>query len=304
MPVATLVRDVPSTADVLITLRTAFFPKDDDRFPFFGVPKEIQSDNGSIFISTDYLDALLRLQVERAWIPVECPSEDGKIERWFRTCKGQLATRLIGYSKQHQGLAKAKQGAIPWPLMQNLLNKYLVEYHINKHTSLGLTPWEAWHDRLADAHGLDFDPEEVFEACKLRKEVKVQRDGVELLPGRHYHAPQLAGLVDETITLRLPPEGPGKTVAAYYKGEFLADLRCVEANPELAQQINAARHDRIIELQSLRENLIATAKKILPMPPLATASGLNPPESSPDAAGQTDPEIREIPKLESGDDNS
>src|SRR5690606_31751217 len=83
-------RYTPTTADVLMALRRAFLPKEDDRFPFFGVPKGIQSDNGTIFKSGDFLDTLLRLGIERVPTENDCPSDNGKIERFFKTAEMQL----------------------------------------------------------------------------------------------------------------------------------------------------------------------------------------------------------------------
>jgi len=46
-------------------------------------------------------------------------------------------------------------------------------------------------------HGLSFDVPTIIDACKIRIEKIVARDGIEIAPGRHLSAPELAGLAGE-----------------------------------------------------------------------------------------------------------
>ncbi len=55
-------------------------------------------------------------------------------------------------------------------------------------------------DRLDSAHGFSIDVADVVDACKFRVEKTVSRDGIEIGPGRHLSAPELAGLIGKTVT--------------------------------------------------------------------------------------------------------
>lgn len=261
---------VPSTADVLRTVRTAILPKDDSRFPFFGCPKKIQTDNGSIFRSADFLDALLRLDIGLVETPKNCPSADGKIERLFKTINDGFLRNLSQFAHQHRGMALAKRYPLPLPVLLKMAPKFIADYHLRLHRGLGTSPWEKWHGTLENAEGFSIDADAVFEAFKIRIERRVGRDGVEVSPGLHLSAPELAGLVGETVYLRVLPEGGDGRVECYYRGEYLASLVAVEGNGHLIESIREARRARAIELNKLRHSLIKSAERILsPQPHLS-----------------------------------
>jgi hypothetical protein len=168
--------------------------------------------------------------------------------------------------------------------------------------SLGKSPWEAWHDRLDTAHGLLLDVPRVIDACKIRVEKTVARDGIEMGPGRHFSAPELAGLVGEKVTLRLLPESGDEEAACYYRGEKVARLRVVEGNGKLAESIKAARLDRARELSRLRKSLLKTANRMLGQTPQSLPSDvpiiLPPPEISSEEEVPLD-----VPDLETESDD-
>ncbi len=258
-----LTRTAPTSAEVLLAVRTAILPKHEAARPFYGIPKKIQSDNGAIFRSGDFLDALMRLEIGLVEIPKDCPSANGKIERVFRTVGDQFLRSLEGYAHQHRGLASASRHAVPWPLLPKLAAKFVDAYHLRVHRSLDKTPWEAWHDALIDAPGLNFTVPEIVEACKMRVERVVYRDGIEIAPGSHLSAPELAGLVGQRVTVRLLPEGGDTSAECFYRGDYLARLSLVEGNGELAEAIKAARLDRARELARLRKQLLKAADRML-----------------------------------------
>lgn len=262
-----LLRVEPSTSDLLLALRRAILPKQDERFPFFGRPQKLGCDNGSIFKSGDFLDALLRLGIERDEIPNNCPAANGKIERVFRTVQDGLCRELTQYANQHRGLAAARRSPLPFPILSQLADRFLVEYHLRSHRALNATPFEVWHDRLDRAIGFDIDADGVVDACRLRIEKRVGRDGVEMGVGCHFSAPELAGLVGRTVTLRVLPEGGDTEILCFYNGQLVAELRRVEGDAVLGASIKAARLDRAKELARLRKTLLKTAARILPERP-------------------------------------
>lgn len=290
-----LCRNTPDTGQALLALRHAILPKHDERFPFFGLPGELQSDSGAIFKSADFQDALLRMGIKHVPTENDCPSANGKIERLFRTVQDGLVRNLTQFSEQYRGLQSAKRTPLPFPLLGKMLDSFLVEYHLRKHASLDKAPWEAWHDGLAGARGFDLSPQDVVDACKVRVDKRVHRDGVELTRNAHYSAPELAGLVGKTVTLRVLPDGGDTTTPCFYKGAHIADLQRVEGNSELGEAIKHARLDRAKELARLRKTLLKTAARVLPNQPATLPPGAKPIAPKPD--GDVPLEPMDIPDL-------
>jgi putative transposase len=269
-----LFRRERNRADLLLTLRMAIMGKHDASFPFCGKPDGIQSDNGGVFESEDYADCLLRMNIIRHEIPSESPSANGKVERFFRTIQDGLIRRLDGFSDQIGGLAAARESAIPWPVLPRLVSQYMAKYHSDVHSFLKMSPWVAWHDRLADAKGLGVVLADVVNATMFRMDAPVQRDGVHLDDGNTYSDACLTGYVDKTITVRVQPDKPYDYVEAYIEGRFLGVLQNIAHNPELADQIKAFRVQRTIDLQHLSKILSSMAPTVLPDPTIAPPGAL------------------------------
>ena len=229
----------------------------------------MQSDNGGVFESEDYLDCLLRLNIIRLEIPSESPSANGKVERFFKTIQDGLIQRLNGFSDQINGLASARKSAIPWPILPRLVSQYMAKYHSDVHSSLQVSPWEAWHERLADARGLGVLFEDVINATMVRMNVQVQRDGVHLDDGNTYTAPCLTGHVDDKVTVRVSPEKPYDLVEAYIEGRLLGELQNIALSTEIADTIKTFRVERTIELNRLAKILNSMAPTVLPDPTIA-----------------------------------
>ncbi len=294
-----LFRREPNTADLLVTLRMAIMAKHDASYPFCGKPDGIQSDNGGIFESGDYADCLLRLNIIRCEIPSESPSANGKVERYFRTMQDGLIKRLAGFSDQIDGLASARESAIPWPVLPRVVSQYIAKYHADLHSSIKTSPWEAWHDRLADAKGLGFVNADVINATMVRVEALVQRDGVHLDDGNTYCDGCLTGYVDDRIIVRIPPEKPYDHVEAYIAGRFLGLLQNIQHSPEIADQIKEFRVQRTIDLQRLTKILSTMAPGVLPDPAIAPPGAVN--DAPADPVLETPPPeqpLAEIPSVQ------
>jgi putative transposase len=244
----------PTSRDIVCALKKAILPKHCDAFPFYGKPEAIQSDNHNVF-KGEFLEALLELNITPLYSPVECPSKNGKIERMFRTFADQLFSGLRGYSKQFQGLERAKINPIPLPLLDRIIERYLVDYHTNIHRKLGRSPWEAWHEQLEAAVGLVFSQDEIADAIQFRVTLPVQRGRVEVERGLFYTSPDLAPFSGEEVTLKIPPEGAGSKIRAYHRDKFVGELR-PEMDSSMANEIAGARLRRSIDLQGLRNTLL------------------------------------------------
>lgn len=162
---------------------------------------------------------------------------------------------LPGHSAERNALLKAEDLALPFEALPRLAERFVLRRNLREHRTTGQTPWERWMENLEAAHGLNFDPREVFAACKLRQTATVARDGILLADGQHYASPKFNGLVDEEVTLRLDPDGGLDGVEAYHQGRFLDRLRPVESDPTLAEEIGRGRLARLEELQDFKRRV-------------------------------------------------
>ncbi|MDK3155739.1 DDE-type integrase/transposase/recombinase [Kamptonema cortianum] len=256
-------RTAPTAADTLLALRKAILPKDNEAEPFYGIPEVLSTDNGSVYVkSADFMDALLRLNITHRDIPNNSPASNGKVERMFLTFEEQLYRKLHGYSSQFRGLEKAKNTAIPFPVLQNLIDKYRMDYHTQLHRGINATPWEKWHENILTATNLIFDSKGVISACKTRKEVTVERDGVHLGGSVPFISPKLAGLVGKKVTLRLLPEGYDPAPECYCNGQFIDNLK-PQGTLLLSEEISKARLERTEEIRQLRKQMKETANSLV-----------------------------------------
>ena len=123
------------------------------------------------------------------------PQGKGKIERWFKSVRAQLLTRL-----------SAADTASLQALNRRLAAWIEGEYHHSPHRGLeGATPLEQWAQSGAAVRfpepGLDLADVFLFEA-----ERKVQKDRTVSLNGVVYEVD--AALVGEKVTLRFDPTAP------------------------------------------------------------------------------------------------
>ncbi|MCP4901724.1 MAG: transposase [bacterium] len=123
------------------------------------------------------------------------PQGKGKIERFFRSLRGQLLTRLT--PEDTQSLEALNRRLHVW--LQS-------EYHHSPHRGLeGQTPLERWAQTAAEVRfpetGLDLDELFLFETTR-----KVQKDRTVSLNGTLYEVD--AALVGERVTLRYDPAAP------------------------------------------------------------------------------------------------
>ena len=125
------------------------------------------------------------------------PQGKGKIERWFKTVRAQLLTRLT--AEDTANLAALNRRLAAW---------IEGEYHHTPHRGLaGLTPLEQWAQSAEGVRfpepTLDLDDLFLFEAKR-----KVQKDRTVSLNGVVYEVD--AALVGETILLRFDPGAPAE----------------------------------------------------------------------------------------------
>lgn len=266
VPAACVTRNAPTATDILLTLRTAILPKGDATSPFYGIPSTVSVDNAQYFLTPDVERSLNSLGTTLDYIPIGCPMEHGIIERWFRTMSQDLLATLKGYTAQHDGLGRARrEGAIPFPILQRVVNKWLTDYHLRNHSALGQSPYEQWHEQLGFAKGLSVNRASVMDAFKRREDVTVRRDGIRTEDGRHLNAKCLGHYIDKEISL-LKPLIPGESQIIAYDGkQRLGVVKPVEGDDPLAVGITQERLRSYQEISSLKKRLSRGLKNIPPV---------------------------------------
>lgn len=250
----------PDAAQVISTLRHAFLPKQDPNFPFWGVPEVFQSDNGGAFDNAQVQQAALRTGFVADTIAVGHPEQNGKIERFFGTFAHGFLVRLQGYADQSSGKHKAEQGGvIPFPVLERLACRYLLEYSATVHSEIGTTPWEKWHDLIGASSGRLFPRKHIEDGLRLTVEGDVTREGVSV-DGRYYNGDCLNGLVEDRVTLLVTPDECDQIIPAYHRGEKIGNLRLAN---KVVDEINAGRLSRALRLLKFRGEL---AEKLDEMP--------------------------------------
>ena len=161
-----------------------------------GLPQRFYCDNGSTFRSRQLQVICATLDIHLIHSTPYRPQGRGKIERFFRTVRGQLLPLL-----QDADLESLQA------LNRRLARWIEDEYHHEPHSSLGETPLQRWAARCGQLRfpepGLDLG--RIF-LQRFRR--RVSKDCVVSLHGRHYEV-ELA-LAGKTVTLLRDPEAPAE----------------------------------------------------------------------------------------------
>lgn len=180
-----------------------------------GLPERLYVDNGANYRSHHLALVCARLGVALIHARPFQPQGKGKIERFFRTVRAQLLTRLAGDDT-------ASLGA----LNRRLAGWIEGEYHHSPHAGLdGATPLDRWA-QVGDAvryppPDLDLDDLFLFEATR-----KVAADRTVSLNGVVFEVD--AALVGERVTLRFDPAAPEAPVQVVHAGRLIERARRVD----------------------------------------------------------------------------
>jgi putative transposase len=245
----------PNALDAVAALTGAFTPKDDATLPFFGIPEVVQTDNAQAYIGKLVDSVAVRAGFIHECVPIKSPSANGKIERFFQTFQDRLLSRLDGYASQTSGKKKAEnRRVVPWEVLKAISRKFLLEYHSSVHSEIGMTPWEAWHEHIANAPGYLVRPSEIRKRMRVDIECEVARQGVTVL-GSAYSGKVLVGLVGRKISVLTSASGGDQSVDAYLDSVFIGKLT---PTPFDTDEINKARLKRQIGLSDFRKKMKAS----------------------------------------------
>ncbi len=208
-------RVVPYAEFALAENTRAFLPVFKQAILRRALPERLYVDNGANYRSRHLALVCAKLGVALIHARPYRPQGKGKIERFFRTVRAQLLTRL---TPEDTTSLEALNRRL-WGWVEG-------EYHRTPHRGLdGDTPLEQWA-RAADQLNfldpdVDLDDLFLFEAAR-----KVQKDRIVSLDGRAYEVD--AALIGERVTLRYDPHTVERSIQVWHDGKFIATAKPVD----------------------------------------------------------------------------
>jgi len=182
-----------------------------------GLPQRLYVDNGANYRSQQLALVCAKLGIALIHARPYQPAGKGKIERWFRTVRSQLLSRLAAHDTASLDALNRRL----WAWVEG-------EYHHTPHRGLDdQTPLDRWamnadKVRLPAPH-LDLDALFLFEAKR-----RVQRDRTVSLNGTIFEVDAL--LVGETVMLRYDPAAPAsRGIEVWHKGQFVSRATPLDA---------------------------------------------------------------------------
>jgi len=210
-------RVIPYAAFALAENTQAYLPVLKQALLRRGLPERLYVDNGANFRSRHLALVCAKLGVALIHARPYQPQGKGKLERWFRTVRSQLLTRLSGDDTASLEALNRRL----WAYVEG-------EYHHTPHRAhAGETPLERWAQSADQVHYPDpgLDLEELFLFETLRR---VQKDRTVSLNGVVYEVD--AALVGEKVTLRYDPSASlGRAIQVWHQGRRLPDAKPLDA---------------------------------------------------------------------------
>lgn len=222
-------RVIPYAAFALSENTQAFLPVFKQALLRRGLSERLYCDNGANYRSQHLALVCAKLGVALIHARPYQPQGKGKIERWFKTVRGQLLTRLT--SEDTRSLEALNRRL--WAWVEG-------EYHQCPHQSLdGDTPLERWAQTGAAVRfpepDLNLDDLFLFEATR-----KVKKDRTVSLDGLIDEVD--AALVGERVILRYDPAAAGGPIQVCHQGQPIQQATPVDlyANCFIKRQYPAA----------------------------------------------------------------
>jgi transposase InsO family protein len=210
-------RVIPAAAFALAENTRAFLPVLKQALLRRGYCERLYVDNGANYRSRHLGLVCAKLGIALIHARPYRPQGKGKIERFFRTLRAQLLTRL---SPQDTASLEALNRRL-WGWVEG-------EYHHSPHRGLdGQTPLERWAQTAQQVRfpepELDLDALFLFETVR-----KVAKDSTVSLNGTLYEVD--AALIGERVTLRYDPSAPpGRPIEVCQADKTIALAKPVDA---------------------------------------------------------------------------
>jgi transposase InsO family protein len=210
-------RVIPYCAFALSENTQAFLPIFKQALMRRGIPQRLYVDNGANYRSQHLALVCAKLGVALIHARPYQPQGKGKMERWFRTARAQLVSRLTAADTDSLDALNRRL----WAWVEG-------EYHQAPHRGLeDQTPLDRWamsaeRVRLPD-HNLDLDALFLFETKR-----HVQRDRTVSLNGTLFEVD--AALIGHTVTLRYDPSAaPARGVEVWHDDKFISRATPLDA---------------------------------------------------------------------------
>ena len=245
-------RIVPFAAFALAENTSAFLPVLKQAIIRRGIPKRLYVDNGAAFRSHHLALVCAKLGITLIHARPYQPQGKGKQERWFRTVRLQLLTRLAPEDTQSLEALNRRL----WAYVEG-------EYHQTPHRGLdGTTPLEAWAQRAASVEyvGARADIEDLFLFEERRC---VAKDRTVSLHGVSFEVD--ANLVGRTVILRFDPTRPRAAVQVFADSRRYADAKPVDAHANCFVRRSSAQ----VSLDGTKVNVLAAPQNSGPDVPHA-----------------------------------
>jgi transposase InsO family protein len=163
-----------------------------------GLPRKLYVDNGPAFSTQVLRHAMASLGVALVHSRPYEPEGRGKVERFFRTVRGQfLSTIPDGLSLEE---------------LNKRLKEWIDEYHLREHGSTKEAPLSRYAKHL---HCVREAPKDLMDYFRKRVARKVDKDRTVSLDGRLYEAP--VSMIGLTVTLLYHESDPSR-VELFYNG--------------------------------------------------------------------------------------
>lgn len=186
-------RVIPYAAFAFSENTAAFLPVFKQALIRRGIPERLYVDNGANYRSRHLALVCAKLGVALIHARPHQPQGKGKIERFFRTLRASLLTRLTAEDTQSLDALNRRL----WAYIE-------AEYHQTPHRGLeGKTPLEQWAQVGGQVRFPDATLDDLFLAETKRR---VNNDRTVSLHGRVYEVD--AVLLGETVLLRYDPAAP------------------------------------------------------------------------------------------------
>jgi transposase InsO family protein len=224
-------RVVPYCAFALSENTQAFLPVFKQALMRRGICQRLYVDNGANYRSQQLALVCARLGVALIHARPYQPQGKGKMERWFRTARAQLLSRLAPADTDSLETLNRRL----WAWVEG-------EYHLTPHRGLeDQTPLDRWAMSADQVRlpgpGLDLDALFLFEAKR-----RVQRDRTVSLNGTLFEAD--AALVGQVVTLRYDPGLPAsRGIEIWHEGRFVARATPLDAYANCFVRRNRPTHN-------------------------------------------------------------